>query len=62
MTVNTPARPTLLEINSTVPVRVRQLGAGHDGIVWTVEPENFDNVVNMINSHGGPDFWEITEI
>lgn len=62
MTVNTPTRPTLLEINSTGPVRVRRLGAGHEGLVWTVDPENFGTVVDMVNAHGGPDFWEIIKI
>lgn len=55
-------RPTLLGIAHDGPVVVRQLGKGHDGIVWTVQPENFATLVAQINEWGGPSFWDITPV
>ena len=57
-----PAKPILLGINTDRPVRVRELGTRHKGIVWTVQPENFDSLVEFINKYGGPGMWEITEL
>ena len=50
----------LLSINHTGRVEVRELGKAGKGIVWTVQPEDFDNTVSMINNNGGPSVWEIT--
>lgn len=55
-----PTTPTLQSINCDGPVVVRELGRKHEGIVWTVQPENFDKLIEMINNHGGPDMWSIT--
>lgn len=54
--------PTLLAITATGPVRVRELGHGRAGIVWEVQPENFGSLIDMVNAHGGPGFWEISEL
>lgn len=50
---------TLLSITHTGPIRVRELGKGGQGIDWTVQPENFQRVVDMINANGGPNCWRI---
>lgn len=50
---------TLLRIDSDTPVLVKELGKSHGGIVWTVQPENFQSVVDMINTYGGPECWSI---
>lgn len=61
--MSTPTRPALLAITATGPVRVRELYQREGfGIVWEVMPENFESLIDMINAHGGPDFWEITEL
>lgn len=57
---NTQTMPTLLAITHNGPVRVREVGTGHQGIDWIVQPENFDSVIDMINQYGGPDAWTIT--
>lgn len=51
---------TLTAISHNGPVIVRELGKGHDGVVWTVRPDQFGNVIAMINSYGGPACWSIT--
>lgn len=53
---------TLSAINHNGPVRVRELGKAGKGIDWTVQPENFASVVDMINTYGGPSAWSITAI
>lgn len=53
---------TLDEITHDGPVRVRERGQGGEGIDWTVQPENFPRTIEMINQHGGPDFWEVTPV
>ena len=52
----------LESINHNGPVVVTELGTGHNGIVWTVSPENFDKVVEMINNHGGPACWSVKAV
>ena len=59
MNTTTATRPTLLSIAHNGPVRVTELGTGHSGIVWTVQPENFPELLAMVNEHGGPDRWLI---
>ena len=50
----------LTSINHNGPVIVRQLGTGNTGIVWTVQPENFQTTIEMINANGGPACWSVT--
>lgn len=50
----------LQAITHNGPVTVRELGTGRSGIVWTVQPENFPSLIEMINKHGGPGAWKIT--
>lgn len=50
----------LLSIGHDGPVTARELGTGGAGIVWTVQPENFPQLVEMINRHGGPNAWRIS--
>ncbi|QPK40195.1 hypothetical protein SEA_JINKIES_64 [Arthrobacter phage Jinkies] len=52
----------LNSINHTGPVEVRELGKAGQGIVWTVQPENFESVVKMINANGGPAAWRVTAL
>ncbi|MGO4984443.1 hypothetical protein [Collinsella sp. Sow4_E3] len=52
-------RPALLGIAHGGPVRVTELGKGHGGIVWTVQPGNFPALLAMVNANGGPDCWRI---
>jgi hypothetical protein len=52
----------LLAINHDGPVEVRELGKGGQGIVWTVQPENFASTVEMINANGGPSAWRVTAL
>lgn len=54
--------PTLLAINSTTPVRVRELGKGGNGIDWTCAPDTFPRVIAMVNAHGGPGCWSIEPV
>lgn len=61
-TTKRSTRPTLLGVNHDGPIRVSKLGEGHQGLVWTVQPENHQNVIDMINDFGGPDMWEITPL
>lgn len=51
---------TLLRIETTTPTRFRELGKGGQGIDWTVQPENLDRAIQMVNEHGGPNCWRIT--
>lgn len=51
--------PKLTTINTTEAVTVRELGRGHEGIVWTVQPENFPALIERVNRYGGPDMWSI---
>ena len=60
--MNTQTKPTLQAINHTGPVRFRELGTGGKGIDWTVQPENMDAAIAMVNKHGGPGMWEITAL
>lgn len=55
-------RPTLLGIGHDGPVRVQKLGERHQGMVWIVQPENHQNVIDMINEFGGPAMWKITPL
>lgn len=50
----------LIRITNPGPVLVRELGTGWEGIAWTVQPENFPQLVEMINRHGGPNAWRIS--
>lgn len=59
---NTPTTPKLLSIDHDGPVYLRELGKSWNGINWTVQPENFDNLIEMINAHGGPDCWTIVPV
>ena len=52
----------LQSINHDGPVVVRELGKAHKGLVWTVQPQDFDSVVEMINQFGGPAFWSIKPV
>lgn len=52
----------LTEINHNGPVEVRELGKAGQGIVWTVQPENFESVIEMINANGGPSAWKVTAL
>lgn len=52
----------LTNITHNGPVEVRQLGTAGQGLVWTVQPENFKSVIAMINANGGPGAWKITAI
>ena len=52
----------LESINHNGPVVVTELGVGRNGIVWTVSPENFDMVVEMINNNGGPACWSVKAV
>lgn len=52
----------LYSINHNGPVEVRELGKGGQGIVWTVQPENFATTVEMINANGGPSAWRVTAL
>lgn len=56
------ARPALLEINHDGPIRMTRVGKAHQGLVWEVQPENFDTVIEMINTFGGPDAWRIEKL
>lgn len=47
---------TLQAINHDGPVIARH---GKDGVVWTVQPEDFDSLVEHVNRYGGPTFWSI---
>lgn len=44
--------PQLLAINCDGPVIVRQIGQRNQGIVWTVQPENFPSLIEFVNSDG----------
>ena len=44
--------PQFLAINYDGPVIVRQRGQGNQGIVWTVQPEDFSSLIEMINRDG----------
>lgn len=59
---NAPTTPKLLSIDHDGPVYLRELGTSWNGINWTVQPENFDNLIEMINAHGGPDCWTIVPV
>ena len=50
----------LLSIGHAGPVTARELGTGNAGIAWTVQPEHFPQLVEMINRHGGPNAWRIS--
>lgn len=54
-----PTQAMLTAINHDGPIRLKRLGEGNDGLVWTVQPENFETVVRMVNEYGGPACWEI---
>lgn len=58
--MNTQTIPTLVSIKHNGPIEVRELGKGGKGIVWTVNPENFESVVSMINANGGSGAWKVT--
>ena len=51
----------LLEITAEGPVRAEYRMPG-ERLVWTVQPENFPNLIAHVNKYGGPLFWRITEI
>ena len=61
-----PTRPTLISVNQTdKPIRLRELGQRHNGLIWTIRPGNPDalqRTIDMVNEFGGPDFWEVVEI
>lgn len=52
---------TLKAITSQVPVVVTERGQAHDGVVWVVQPENFQSLIEHVNKYGGPSFWDIRE-
>ena len=52
------ARPTLLGINHDGPVCVQGLGS-NAGLDWTVQPEDFGNLIEHVNKYGGPSFFHI---
>lgn len=54
----TATRPVLLGINHDGPVYVQGLGS-NAGLDWTVQPEDFGNLVDHVNKYGGPDFFSI---
>lgn len=53
---------TLQSINHNGAVIARQVGLNNEGVVWTVQPENFDSLIAHINKFGGPAFWSITPV
>ena len=61
---NPQTLPKLLGITHDGPVKVEKLGEGTPGnrLTWTVPPERFDSLIEMINENGGPDFWRITKL
>lgn len=58
----TATAPKVTGLNCDGPVTVRELGSGNQGIVWTVQPEHFARLIDMVNNCGGPDFWEIKAV
>lgn len=62
LTSNTPTRPKLQSIDHDGPVYLRELGKSWNGINWVVQPENFPTLIEMINTHGGPDCWTIVPL
>ena len=50
-------RPTLLGIDSDTPVDVFCLS--DRDFHWIVQPDDFHSLVEHVNRHGGPAFWEI---
>lgn len=50
---------SIVSIESDAPVRARQVGQGGKGIDWTVQPENFDNLIEAVNASGGLVAWKI---
>lgn len=50
----------LTAIHSEGPVKARELGKGFGGVLWIVQPKDFDTLIEHINKHGGPTFWEVT--
>lgn len=62
ITTTEQARPKLLSIDHDGPVYLREFGKGWNGIEWTVQPENFDTLIERINENGGPDFWTVVPV
>lgn len=62
LTQTAQTKPKLLGINSDEPVLVVEHGLAYDGIIWVVQPEDFDNVVEMVNKFGSPNIWRITKL
>lgn len=54
--ITTTTRPRLIAIDHDGPV----IAECRDGLVWTVQPENFPALIERVNTYGGPDFWTIT--
>lgn len=52
--------PVVLSINHDGPLRFREVGTRWGGIDWTVQPENHQSAIDMVNRYGGPDAWDIT--
>jgi hypothetical protein len=66
MTTVTPTRPQLLSIEQgDKALQFRELGKGHQGIVWTIQPgqpEALQRAIDMVNRFGGVNMWRITEV
>lgn len=58
-------RPQLLGIQQTdKPIQFRKRGYANAGVTWTIQPgdpEALQRAIDMVNTHGGPDCWEISE-
>lgn len=50
---------TLLSINHDGPILMREIGRGHEGLEWIVDPENHAAAIDTINMHGLAGMWEI---
>lgn len=61
-TTSRPGSPVLTSLNSDGPVVLRERGKRGQGLVWTVQPEHHQNLVDFINTHGGPEFWSVEAV
>lgn len=62
----TATLPRLLTIEQTdQAIRFEERGKGHEGLVWIIQPgnpEGLQRAIDMVNNHGGPNMWKVTEV
>lgn len=58
-TTNAPTRPKLIAITYDGPVRAEH---PRSGVVWTVQPEVFEDFIERVNRNNAANEWIITPL